>query len=89
MEELDESLDQYPGLNIDYLSVQLLLFHNKYPCSSSGEAAEVLRRLPVEVRGLVFSVLEPLHILRQGFEWSSGTSTPSILYVKLLESLCC
>ena len=32
------------------------LSQNKYPCSSSWEAAEVLRRLPVEVRGLVDQV---------------------------------
>ena len=147
-------------------------FHNKYPCSSSGEAAEGFRRLPVEVRGLfdqfevlirilfvvpvssceaeksfsalrrfktwlrssmgvvvssgnisasnvldplkpanvslvllfissvvciaevlnIFGVLEPLHMFtkgRQGFERSSVTHTQSILYVKLLESLCC
>lgn len=61
--ELDESLDQYPELNIDSLSVQIPLFHNKYPCSSSGEAAEVLRRLPVEVRGLFDQVEVLIRIL--------------------------
>ncbi len=32
-------------------SVQLPLFRNKYPCSTSGEVVEVPRRLPVEVGG--------------------------------------
>ncbi len=50
--ELDDSLDQYPELNRASFSVQLPLFRNKYPCISSVEAAEVLRGLPVEVRGL-------------------------------------
>ena len=48
--------------HMDSLSVQNLLFHNRcssYPCSSSGETAEVLRRLPVEVRGL-FDQIEVL-----------------------------
>lgn len=31
--------------------MQLPLFRNKYPCSCSGEAAEVRRRLQVWVRG--------------------------------------
>ena len=61
--ELDESLDQCPELNMDSLSVQLPLFCNKYPCSSSGEAAEVLRRLPVEVRGLFNQVEMLIRIL--------------------------
>lgn len=37
--ELDDSLDQYPELKRASLSVQLPLFRNKYPCSSSGVAA--------------------------------------------------
>lgn len=42
---LTGELDEYPELNINSLSGQLRLFCNKYTCSSSGEAAEVLRRI--------------------------------------------
>ena len=61
--ELDDSLDEYPELNRASLCVQLPLFRNKYPCSSSVEAAEVLRGLPVEVQGLFDQVEVLIRIL--------------------------
>lgn len=48
---LSDSIDEYPELHRGSLSVQLPFFHEKYPCSSSGEAAEVLRGMPVEAGG--------------------------------------
>ncbi|XP_072565314.1 zinc finger MYM-type protein 1-like [Paramormyrops kingsleyae] len=61
--ELDDCLDQYPELNRASLAVQLPLFQNKYPCTSIGEAAGILRGLPVEVRGLFDQVEVLIRIL--------------------------
>lgn len=46
------TVDQDTELNRASRSVQLPLFCNKHPCRSSGVAAEVLRGVPVEMRGL-------------------------------------
>lgn len=49
---LTHSVDKYPELHRGTLAVQLPLFHQKFSYSSSKEAAEILRGMPVEVRGL-------------------------------------
>lgn len=60
---LTDAIIEYPELHRGTLSVQLPLFRQKYPCSSSGEAAEVLRGMPVEVRGLFDQVEVLVRIL--------------------------
>ncbi len=60
---LTDSVDKYPELHRGTLAVQLPLFHQKFSCSSSREAAEVLRGMPVEVRGLFDQVEVLVRIL--------------------------
>ncbi len=60
---LTNSVDKYPELHRGTLAVQLPLFHQKFSCSSSREAAEVLRGMPVEVRGLFDQVEVLVRIL--------------------------
>ncbi len=60
---LTNSVDKYPELHRGTLAVQLPLFHQKFSCSSSREAAEVLRGMPVEVHGLFDQVKVLVRIL--------------------------
>ncbi len=60
---LTNSVDKYPELHRGTLAVQLPLFHQKFSCSSSREAADVLRGMPVEVRGLFDQVEVLVRIL--------------------------
>jgi len=57
--QVDDMVDQYPELKRGALAVELPFFKSKYDFSCSKEAAEILRELPVEVRGL-FEQVEAL-----------------------------
>lgn len=69
MQKLEETLlsgeidpvviDQYSEFNRESLAVQLSMFRLNYSFSNSAEAAEIIRALPAEVRGL-FGQVEAL-----------------------------
>lgn len=57
--EMDEVVDQYPELNRESLKVQLPMFLSNNTYKSSAQAADILRGMSVEVRGL-FDQVEAL-----------------------------
>lgn len=57
--QIDSMVGEYPEINAQSLAVQLPMFRLNYSFSSSAEAAEILKGLPVEVRGL-FTEVETL-----------------------------
>lgn len=56
---MDGIVDQYQEINRQSLKVQLAMFRSKYTFTSSSEVATIIRRMPVEVRGL-FDEVESL-----------------------------
>lgn len=57
--QVSEVVEPYPELEMDILRVQLHMFLLKHQVKSSGDAASILRGMPVEVRGL-FDQVEAL-----------------------------
>uniref|UniRef100_A0A3B5QLP4 TTF-type domain-containing protein n=1 Tax=Xiphophorus maculatus TaxID=8083 RepID=A0A3B5QLP4_XIPMA len=50
--KVNDTIGEYPEINRENLGIQLSMFFNKHPLKSSAEAAEILRGMPREVRGL-------------------------------------
>lgn len=57
--QMDDVMSQYPEINIQSFKVQLSMFLSKHHLTSSTEAANILRKMPSEVRGL-FDEVEKL-----------------------------
>lgn len=57
--KIDPVIHDYPEINAQLLEIQLPMFKHNYMYSSCGEATNILKDLPVEVRGL-FTEVETL-----------------------------
>lgn len=60
--EVNDTVDLYPELNKESLKVQLAMFRSKNTFKSSSEVTDIMRGMPVEVRGL-FDQVETLRLL--------------------------
>lgn len=61
--QMDDVLSQYPEINIQSFKVQLPMFLSKHHLMSSTEAANILRKMPSEVRSLFDEVEKLVRIL--------------------------
>lgn len=52
-------IGEYPEMDRENLRIQLPMFHSKHKFRTTGEAAQILREMPSEVRGL-FDEIEKL-----------------------------
>ena len=51
-DEVSEIVGQYPELNINSLKTKLSLFRSKYKIQSATDVADLMREMPVEIKGL-------------------------------------
>ncbi|KAK0152297.1 Zinc finger MYM-type protein 1 [Merluccius polli] len=61
--EVSEIVGQYPELDMNSLKIQLSMFRSSYQIKSTTDAADIMRKMPVEVRGLFNQVETLLRLL--------------------------